>query len=62
MGDEGIGPSTSVLSGQRSTTELIARLLWILSEKVCLVKEFPKFPKFPKFKQKNRPQRISLWP
>ncbi len=27
MGDEGIGPSTSVLSGQRSATELIARLL-----------------------------------
>ena len=24
MGDEGIGPSTSVLSGQRSTNELIA--------------------------------------
>ena len=29
MGDEGIGPSTSVLSGQRSTTELIARHLLI---------------------------------
>ena len=27
MGDEGIGPSTSVLSGQRSTTELIAHIL-----------------------------------
>ena len=25
VGDEGIGPSTSVLSGQRSTTELRAR-------------------------------------
>ena len=27
MGDEGIGPSTSVLSGQRSTTELVAQFL-----------------------------------
>ncbi len=27
MGDEGIGPSTSVLSGQRSATELIAHLI-----------------------------------
>ncbi len=26
MGDEGIEPSTSVLSGQRSTTELVARV------------------------------------
>ena len=27
MGVEGIGPSTSVLSGQRSTTELHAQLI-----------------------------------
>jgi hypothetical protein len=27
VGDEGIGPSTSVLSGQRSTTELVAHKL-----------------------------------
>jgi hypothetical protein len=32
VGVEGIGPSTSVLSGQRSTTELHAQLLQILTD------------------------------
>ena len=42
VGDEGIGPSTSVLSGQRSATELIAHLIkFILIFLVILVNSSP---------------------
>ena len=34
VGAEGIGPSTSVLSGQRSTTELRAHIFKILARKI----------------------------
>ena len=50
MGDEGIGPSTSVLSGQRSTTELIAQIIYL-----CLIRTA-----FPACRQAGTTELIAL--